>query len=95
LGRALIRRRGTGALHRKCAVHGIDHAAELGDDAVADQLHNAAVMGGDCRVEDGFPVPLQSSQRAGLVGSHQPRIADYVGGKDCRQPTVDALFGHE
>jgi hypothetical protein len=27
-------------------------------------------MGGDCRVEDGFPVPFQSGQRARLVGSH-------------------------
>jgi hypothetical protein len=50
---------------------------------------------GDCGVEDGFPVPFESGQRARLVGCHQARIADYVGGKDCRQSTVDALFGHE
>jgi hypothetical protein len=82
-------------LHRKCTIHGIDHAAELGNNPVADQLHNAAAMGDDCRVENGFPMPFQSGQRACLVGCHQARIADYVGGEDCRQSTVDALFGHE
>src|SRR5271167_1357617 len=60
LRHVLIWRRGGGALHRKCTVHGIDHATELSDDAVADQLHNTAVMGGDRRVEDGFAVPFQS-----------------------------------
>jgi hypothetical protein len=58
LRRAWIRRRGTGALHRKCAVYGIDHAAKLCDGAIADQFHNPAVMGGDRRAEDGFPVPF-------------------------------------
>ena len=75
--------------------HGIDHAAELGDDAIADQLHDAAVVGGDGWVEDGLSVPLQSSQRARLVGSHQARIADYIGREDCRQFAVDASVGHE
>ena len=67
---ALVRRPGAGTLHRKCTVHGVDHTTKLGDDAIADELHNAAIMGGDCRVEDGFPVPFQSGQRARLVGSH-------------------------
>ena len=49
----------------------VDHAAELDDGTIADQLYDAAVVGGDGRVEDGFSVPLQSSQRARLIGSHQ------------------------
>jgi hypothetical protein len=49
----------------------IDHAAELDDGTIADQLHDAAVVGGDSWVEDGLSVPLQSSQRARLVGPHQ------------------------
>jgi hypothetical protein len=84
LRRAFVRRRGVGTLHRKCTAHGIDHATKLGDDAIAHQLHNAATMGGDCRVEDGFPVPFQSGQRARLVGPHQAGIADHVGREDCR-----------
>ena len=59
-----------GTLYRKCTADGIDHATKLGDDAIANQLYDAAIMGGDCRVEDGFPVPFQSGQRARLVGSH-------------------------
>ena len=71
LGRAVIRQGSAGALHGKRAVYCVDHAAELDDGAIADQLHDAAVVGGDRRVEDGFPVPLQGSERARLVGSHQ------------------------
>src|ERR1700736_4452283 len=71
LRRALIRRRGAGALHRKRTIYSIDHAAELDDGAIADQLHDAAVVGGDRWVEDGLSVPLQSSQRARLIGRHQ------------------------
>jgi hypothetical protein len=46
------------------------HTAKLGDDAIANELHNAAIMGGDCRLEDGFPMPFQSGQRARLVSPH-------------------------
>ena len=67
---ALVRRPGAGTLHRKCTAHGVDHTTKLGDDAIANELHNAAIMGGDCRVENGFPVPFQRGQRARLVGSH-------------------------
>ena len=95
LARVCIRQRGAGALHRKSAVHSIDHAAELDDGTIADQLHDAAVVGGDGRVEDGFSVPLQSSQRARLVGAHQARITDHVGRENCRELTVDAFFRHE
>src|SRR5580658_5587432 len=52
-------------------------------------------MGGDGRVEDGFPVLLQSSQRARLISSHQARIAHHVGREDCRQFAINAYVGHE
>ena len=71
LGRVFIRHRGAGALHRKRAVDSIDHAAELDDGTIADQLDDAAVVGGDGRVEDGLPVPFQGGQRTRLVGAHQ------------------------
>ena len=71
LVRGRIWQRGTGALHRKRAVDGIDHAAELDDGAIADQLDDAAVVGGDGWVEDGLSVALQRSQCARLIGSHQ------------------------
>ena len=79
-----VRPLGTVALHRKCTIHSVDHATKLGDDAIPDQFHNAATMGGDSRVEDCFPVAFQSGKRARLVGSHQAGVAHYVGREDCR-----------
>ena len=94
-GAVLVRRQRGGALDRKRAINRIDHARKLDDRAIADQLHDAAVMGGDGRVEHGFAVPLQRIERAGLVGAHQPRIADHVGRQNGGKLTVDAFFGHE
>ena len=41
-----------GSLHLDCAAHGVDHAAELDDAAVAGALDNAAVVGGDGGVDE-------------------------------------------
>ena len=90
-----VGQRAVGALHRERAIHRVDHAAELDDGAVADQLDDAAVMGGHGRVENHLSVMLEGGQRTRLVGPHQPRISDYVGREDCRELTVDAFFGHE
>ena len=95
LAQGFIRQGAVGPLHRKRAVYGIDHAAKFDDGAVADQLHDAAVVGSDGRLKDGFPVPLQGGQRARLVGCHQTGIADHVGREDGSQFPVDAVFGHE
>ena len=70
LARGSIWQRGPRALHRKGAVYSIDHATELDDGTITDQLHDAAVVGGDGWVEDDLSVPLQSSQCARLVGPH-------------------------
>ena len=94
-GAVLVRRQSGGALDRKRAINRIDHARKLDDGAIADQFHDAPVMGGDGWVEDGFAMPLQRSERASLVGAHQPRITDYVGCQNGRKLTVDAFFGHE
>ena len=72
LGGALIRCVLRRALHRQGAVHGIDDACEFDDGAIADQLHDPAFVGGDRRVEDGFPMPLQGGERARFVGRHHP-----------------------
>src|SRR5208282_617011 len=54
LAQGFIRQGAVGALHGKRAVHGIDHASELRDGAVADQLHDAAVVGSNRRIENHF-----------------------------------------
>jgi hypothetical protein len=54
---------------------GVDDTAKLGDDAIANELHNAAVMGGDCRLEDGFPVPFQGGQRTARSKKSEQTLA--------------------
>jgi hypothetical protein len=81
-------------LHGQRAMDGVDDAAELHDRAVADQLDDPPIMGGDRRIEDGLAVLLQRRQRALLVDPHKARIADHVGCEDRRELTVDAFFGH-
>ena len=93
--RGCIWQRRAGALHRKGAVYSIDHAAELDNGTVADQLDDAAVVGGDGWAEDGLSVPLQSSQRARLVGPHQSRIADHVSNENGSKPPFDTRLGHK
>src|SRR5215831_20888604 len=54
LTHSCIWQRGAGALHRKCTVNSIDHASKLDDCAIADQLHDAAVVRSDSWVKDGL-----------------------------------------
>ena len=89
------RRRRARPLHRQGAVHGIDHAGELDDGAIADQLHDPAVVGSNGRVKDAFSVPLQGGERTRLVGRHQPRVADNVGCEDRRQFAIDAFSSYQ
>src|ERR1700683_1426166 len=78
-------RQGGRALDSQRTVHGIDHAAEFDNGAVADQFDDPAVMGGDGGVEDDLAMPFQGTERAGLVGAHQPGIADHVGSENRRE----------
>jgi hypothetical protein len=50
-----------------------------------------AVVGSNGRGKDGFAVPLQCGECAGLVGRHEPRVTDNVGCEDRRQSAVDAF----
>ena len=88
-GKAAERWMASGAIDR------IDDARELDDRAIADQLHDAAVVSGDCRIEHGFAMALQGGRACRPRPLHQPRIADHVSGKNGRELTVNALFGHE
>ena len=68
-------------LHRDRALHGIDRAGEVGDDAVAGGVEDAATMRRDQPVDDGA-ASLQPGERADLVARHQPAVAGNVGGED-------------
>ena len=79
---------GHAVLHFDRAAHGVDHAAELDDRAVAGALDDAAVVGGDGRVEQVAAKPSKARQCSVLVGSCKPRVADHVGDQDRRQLPV-------
>ena len=78
LGGAVSHRR----LHLDRAAHGIDHARELQQQAVARGLDDAPSVAGDCRVDHLLAKGFQRRQRAALVAAHQPRVARDVGRDD-------------
>ena len=65
-------------LHLDGAAHGVDHAAELDEDAVAGALDHAAVMHGDGRIDQVAPQRPQPRQRAVLVGAGKPAVSDHI-----------------
>ena len=72
-------------LHLDGAAHGVDHAAELDEHAVAGALHHAPVMHGDGRIDQIAPKRPEPRQRAILVGAGKPAISDYIGRQDRRK----------
>ena len=78
-------------LHLDRAAHGIDHARELQQQAVARGLDDAPSMAGDCWVDHLLPKGFQRRQRAALVPAHQPRVARDVSRHDGGKA---ALLGH-
>ena len=71
-----------GMLHFECAAHGVHHAAELDDAAVAGAFDDAAMVHGDCGVNQIAAQRAQSRQGSIFVCSGKPRIADHVGHQD-------------
>ena len=49
------------------------------------RLTNAPLIGGDSGVDKIAAEPSEARERAVLVGSSKPRVADHVGDQDCRQ----------
>jgi hypothetical protein len=80
-------------LHRHGALHGIDRAGEVGDDAVAGGVEDAAPMRRDQLIDDGA-ASLQPGERADLVTRHQPAVAGNVGGKDRGQFSLYPIDRH-
>ena len=67
------------------AAHGVDHAVELDQRAVAGALDDAAMMKGDGRVDQVAAQRPQPRERALLVRAREPAVADNVGGQDRRK----------
>ena len=83
-------RRDTGVAHRHPALdfdraaHGIDHAGELGEDAVAGDPHHPPVMILDRGLDEVAPMRLPLRECAFLVLPDQAAVAGYVGEKNGR-----------
>ena len=64
------------------AAHRVDHAAEFDDRAVAGALDDAAMMESDGWVNEVATQRAQPRERALLVGTGEPAIADDIGDQD-------------
>ena len=71
-------------LHFDRAAHGVDHAAELDEAAVAGSLDDASVMRVDGGIDQIAAQPPQPRQRAILVRAREPAVADHVRDQDRR-----------
>ena len=67
------------------AAHGVDHAAELGDEPVAGAFDDAAVMRGDCGIDEIATEAPQARQGAILVRRGESAVTDNVGDQDCSE----------
>ena len=70
------------ALHLDGAAHGVDHAAELDEAAVAGALDDAPVMRGDGGIDQIAAQPPQPRQSAILVRAGEPAVADDIRDQD-------------
>ena len=71
-------------LHFDGAAHRVDHAAELDEAAVAGALDDPPMMRGDGGVDQVAPEPPKARERAILVRSREPAVADHIGDQDRR-----------
>jgi hypothetical protein len=62
--------------------HRIDHAAELDQAAVAGALDDPPMMRGDGGVDQVAPQAPKARERAILIRSREPAIADHIGDQD-------------
>src|SRR5438046_2859934 len=76
-------------------LYGVDGAAQLYKYAVSGPLENAAMMFGDQGLHNFAAPRLEPDQRAGLVDSHQPTIADHVSRKNGCEAALSGFFGHK
>ena len=65
-------------LHLDGAAHGVDHAAEFDEAAVAGAFDDAPMMGSDGGIDQIAAQPTQPRQRAILVRSREPAVADDI-----------------
>ena len=81
-------------LHRYGAGHGLQDGRELGQEAIARQLDDAARMFGNGGVDDLGARHLPGGDGAIRILLDQPRIACDIGDQDRRKTLVPTVFVH-
>jgi hypothetical protein len=67
-----------GVLHFEGAAHRVNDATELDDAAVASPLDDAAMMHGDCGINQIAAQRAQSRQSSIFIRTREPAIADHI-----------------
>jgi len=75
-------------LHVDRTAHRFDRTCELGEDAVARRLDEAALMLIDLRLNQLAAVRGEPRERALLIGADEPRVTRDIGGENGGKPTL-------
>ena len=73
---------GHAALNCHRAFHRIDHAGEFGQDFIAHELEDMALVLGNHGLEQFLAMRAQTREGASLVPLHEPAVADNISGKN-------------
>ena len=79
---------GNSFLDAERAVERVDGARELGQDAVAGGVGDAAAMLRDEAIRD-IAMGVEQAQRAGLIDVHQAGVAGHIGAEDSSETALD------
>src|SRR5712671_4682214 len=83
--RAVIAR--CSATAQRSAPHRIDNTGKLDEQSIARRLDDAPVLFADFGVDDLTAQLFQRVVGALLIRSHQARVANHIGGKNCGETT--------
>ena len=95
LGTSLHFMRGDLALNGNRTGDGIDDGVELYQSAIAHEFDNSSLMLAKQGIDHFRSERLDRRERRRLIGFHQARVADHVGGHYCRQPPLSPSCHHD
>jgi hypothetical protein len=82
------------ALNGHGALDSVYNAAELGEDSIAHDLHDATSMGGDLRLENLSENLPNGSKSSSLISGQQAAVTSDVAGKNSAKAARNVLVSH-
>jgi hypothetical protein len=76
------------ALHFNGTSYRVNHGRELDQRAVPGRLDDTASMFFNFRIDQRFPMPLQLSERAFLIHTHETAVASHIRSNNCCEPAL-------